>query len=170
MAEKRRPFRAASAGGGIAAVAWLAQALSRAARLRQQSRFYWVLKGQKRDFYICARPGCCHLCTALCVFDSEVLAREHLESLSEPQMFLDTLEFYGPSMPPWAHEELLLPRACVVSGEELQQIIEESGVPYVALNPPPASQGAKTFRLWHAKSFLAGRGHGARIQAQGDAG
>lgn len=51
---------------------------------------YWVLQGRKRDFFVCARFDNEHM--ALCVFDSEVGAERHLRGLSEPQMFLDTLE------------------------------------------------------------------------------
>ena len=158
MIENRHLFRAVSAGGGIAAVVWFARALyARAIQTRSPVERYWVLRGQKRDFYICARPGC-HHCTALCVFDSERTAREPLNILSESYMFLNTLEFYGASLPSWAREEPLLPRIREVSARELGRIIETIGVPYVALNPPSPGEGVKTFELWHAESFLAKRG------------
>ncbi len=130
MIENRHLFRAVSAKGGIAAVVWFARALyALAARARRPEERYWVLKGQSRDFYICARPGC-HRCTALCVFDSERAAREPLRTLSEPRMFLDTLEFYGASMPSWVREERLLPQIREVSAGELGRIIEAIGVPW----------------------------------------
>jgi hypothetical protein len=152
-----RPFRALSVGGGIAAVVWFARALhAMAARARRHEGRYWVLKGRRRDFYIHARLGC-QRCAALCVFDSESAAREPLGALSEPQMFLATLEFYGASMPSWVREEPLLPRVCEVSERELREIIEATSVPYVALNPPPPAEKTKTFELWRAGSFLAER-------------
>ncbi len=154
MIENRHLFRAASAGGGIAAVAWFARTLHAVAtRTRRTERRYWVLKGRRRDFYVHARLGC-QRCAALCVFDSEGTAREPLSTLSEPRMFLDTLEFYGASMPSWVREESLLPRIQEVSARELGRIIETTGVPYVALNPPPPGEKAKTFELWRAGSFL----------------
>jgi hypothetical protein len=148
------PFRAVSAGGGIAAIVWFARALHAvAARVRGPEGRYWVLKGRRKDFYVHARLGC-QRCAALCVFDSEGAAREPLSTLSEPRMFLDTLEFYGASMPSWVREESLLPRIQEVSARELGRIIEETGVSYVALNPPPPGEKAKTFELWRAGSFL----------------
>jgi hypothetical protein len=73
-------------------------------------------------------------------------------------------------MPSWVREEPLLPRIREVSAKELQRIIEATGVPYVALNPPPPGESTKTFELWRAKSFLAGRGHDARTRTYGSAG
>jgi hypothetical protein len=108
--DNRRPFRAASSAGGVAAIVCFARTLcALAAQARRPGERYWVLKGQRRDFYICARPGC-HRCTALCVFDSERAARKPLSILDKPRMFLSTLEFYGASMPSWVREEPLLPR------------------------------------------------------------
>jgi hypothetical protein len=69
-------------------------------------------------------------------------------------MFLNTLEFYGTSMPSWVREQQLLPRIREVSAGELGRILEATGVPYVVLNPPPPGEKAKTFELWHAGSFL----------------
>lgn len=165
MIENRRLFPTVSAGGGIAAVVWFVRALyATAARACRPEERYWVLKGQERDFYIHARLGC-QRCAALCVFDSEGAAREPLGALSEPQMFLATLEFYGASMPSWVREELLLPRVCEVSERELRRIIEATGVSHVALNPPPPGEKAKTFELWRAGSFLAERACHPRTRA-----
>jgi hypothetical protein len=116
MIDNRHLFQAVSAKGGVAAVVWCAQALyALAIQARRPEERYWVFRGQKRDFYICARPGC-HRCTALCVFDSERAARESLRTLSEPRMFLSTLEFYGASMPSWVREERLLSQVSPLTG------------------------------------------------------
>lgn len=169
MIENRHLFRAVSAGGGIAAVVWFARALhAMAAHARKPEGRYWVLKGRRRDFYIHARPRC-QRCTALCVFDSERAAREPLSTLSESRMFLDTLEFYGASMPSWVREEPLLPRVHEVSERELQRIIEATGVPYVALNPPAPGEKTRTFELWRAGSFLAEQACHSRTRAWGNA-
>lgn len=163
--DNKHLFRAISAGGGVAAVLWFATTLGAvAAKACRPREGYWVLRGQKRDGYICARPGCPRF-TALCVFDSERAAREHLGGLSESQMFLDALEFYGASLPCWVREEPLLPRIREVSAGELGRIIQMSGVPYVALNPPPSGEQAKTFELWHAGSFLSSRRRDVRTRA-----
>lgn len=165
MIRNGRPFRAASAGGSVNAVVWFARALHAvAARARGSEGRYWVLKGRRRDFYIHARLGC-QRCAALCVFDSERAAREPLSTLSEPQMFLATLEFYGAFMPFWVREEPLLPRICEVSAKELQRIIEATGVPYVALNPPAPGEKVSTFELWRAGSFLTGQACHLRTRA-----
>lgn len=114
---------------------------------------YWMLKGCKRDFFVCATPDEEHM--ALCVFDSEIAAERHLRSLSEPQMFLDTLEWYGASAPSWVRRESLLPRVCEVSRRELWEIIEALHFGYVIINPPPAWRRGETLELRPSRMFRA---------------
>lgn len=156
MIEDKRLFRTASAWSVIAGVFWLAlAAFAVAARARRPRWKYWILKGQKRDSFICAKAGGDRH-TALCVFDSKDMAERRLRRLSEPQMFLDALERYGTAMPAWVHQEPLLPKVHEVSGEELWEIIGMTGVEYVALNPPLAGQSVKTLELRCAGTFRAG--------------
>ncbi len=114
---------------------------------------YWVLKGREREFFVCATPDDEHM--ALCVFDSEIAAERHLRSLSEPQMFLDTLEWYGASVPSWVHRESLLPRVCEVSRRELWEVIEALRLGYVAINPPYAWRKVEILELRPSRIFRA---------------
>jgi hypothetical protein len=149
-------LRAASAGGGIVGVVWLAGALFRLAACRRSGERYWVLKGTGRDFFICARVRGDRRAT-LCVFDSERAAGEYARSLSESRVFLDTLEWYGTSIPPWARHEPLLPWVCEVSGQELRRIVGAMRICYVTLNQSPPESGAKTLELRDAGTFVRGR-------------
>jgi hypothetical protein len=114
---------------------------------------YWVLKGCGRDFFVCATPYEEYM--ALCVFDSEIAAERHLRGLSESQMFLDTLEWYGASVPSWVRRESLLPRVCEVSRRELWEIIETLHSVYVVVNPPLAWRKVETLELRPSQCFRA---------------
>lgn len=116
---------------------------------------YWVLKGAERDFYICAVAGRRDWRAALCVFDSRAAAEEHLSSLGEARMFLDTLERYGARVPFWMRREPLLPEVHEVSTRELRRISRSIGVEYVALDPPPAEERVETLKLLPSSSFAA---------------
>jgi len=113
---------------------------------------YWILRSPRRDCFVCARFGKDEY-AALCVFDSREAAEAYLCFLSEPQMFLDTLEQYGTSTPSWALRETLLPEACEISGPELWEAIEGVGVNYVAIDPPPEGVEEETFELQHSAIF-----------------
>lgn len=123
---------------------------------RGKEKRYWVLKGATGCLYTCARFHDIRY-TALCVFDSHRAARQHVENLDENQMFLSTLELYGPSMPTCIRQGSLLPELREVSGEELWEIILAVGVDYVTVNPPSeartARQGIKTFELRPSEVF-----------------
>ena len=109
-----------------------------------------MLKGTLGDFYICAKFDDIQY-TALCAFDSREAVEEHVKSLSENRMFLNTLELYGSSVPECVLRETLLPELQEVSGKELWKIIETVGVGYVTVNPPSAElstrRKVKTFEL-----------------------
>ncbi len=117
---------------------------------------YWVLKGRLGCFYTCARFHDIRY-TALCVFDSREAAAEHLEGLDENQLFMSTLEIYGPSMPACVRRGPLMPELRAVSGRELWEIIETVGVAYVTVNPPSAGSSTgrqtKTFELRPSEAF-----------------
>lgn len=119
---------------------------------RVPSDAYWVLRGPRKDCYVCARFGKDEL-AALCVFDSRTDAEEYLSDLSEMQMFLNTLELYGLLTPSWVSREALLPEACELSRRELWEAIQEIGVGYVAINPPPEGVEEETFELWPSANF-----------------
>lgn len=114
---------------------------------------YWVLTGVKRDFYICATAGRRDWRTALCVFDSRTAAEEHLRSLGEAQVFLDTLERYGASIPEWMRRDPLLPEVHEVPARELHQVLWSIGVEYVTLNPPPAGERVEALEFLSAEAF-----------------
>ncbi len=115
---------------------------------------YWVLKGRGGDFFICASFGG-KVRTALCAFDSEEAAAKHLRGLTEPQMFFDTLERYGPSFPSCLRDGALLPRVREVSRRGLREAIEATGAGYVALNPPRLGERIETVELLLAEGFRA---------------
>jgi hypothetical protein len=115
---------------------------------------YWVLRGPRKECFVCARFGKDEL-AALCVFDSETNAEEYLRSLSETQMFLNTLEMYGIFTPSWVSREALLPAACEMSRRKLWEAIQEIGVGFVAINPPPEGVEEETFELQPSANFEA---------------
>ena len=84
---------------------------------------YRVLKGFQRDCFVCAMFGKDEH-AALCVFDSRTAAEESLRSLSEPQMFLNTLEQYGLFAPSWARRETLFSEAREISRLDLWEAIK----------------------------------------------
>lgn len=92
----------------------------------------WVLKSERRDFFLCASGGEDPR-AALCLFDSKEAAEAHLHGLSEPKVYLDTLERYGPQIPDWMNEEVLMPTPTEVSTGDLKDILAATGVEYVAL-------------------------------------
>ena len=116
---------------------------------------YWVLRGPREAGFVCARFGRDEEYAALCVFDSRKTAEEYLRCLSEPQMFLDTLEHYGLPAPSWVLRETLLPEACELSNSELWETIEDVGVGYVAMNPPPWRVEKEAFELHPSRAFKA---------------
>lgn len=113
-----------------------------------------MLTGPRRGCFVCEGFGEDER-AALCVFDSRHAAEEHLRDLSEPQIFLDTLERYGLFTPSWVRRETLLPEAREISGRELWEAIEGIGVGYVAMNPPPEGREAEDFELWPSETFRA---------------
>lgn len=115
---------------------------------------YWTLRGPREACFVCARFGRDEH-AALCVFDSRAAAEEFLGCMTEAQLFLDTLEQYGLSTPSWVHLETLLPAACEISRRELWEAIEDVGVGYVAVNPPPERLEEETFELQPSWIFEA---------------
>jgi hypothetical protein len=113
---------------------------------------FWVLRGPRRDCFVCARFGKGEY-AALCVFDSREAAEEYLGYLSEPQMFLDTLEQYGTFTPSWVRWETLLPEACEISREDLWEAVKDIGVSYVAINPPSEGVEEETVELQPSTIF-----------------
>jgi len=113
---------------------------------------YWVLKGKTGCLYDCASFDDLRY-TALCVFDSREAAEANSASLDENQMFLNTLELYGPHLPACVRQGPLLPEPAGVSAEELWGILVTLGLAYVAANPPPAGQKVESFRLLPAELF-----------------
>ncbi len=91
----------------------------------------------------------------MCAFDSEEAAAEHLRVLTGPQMFLDTLERYGPSFPSCLRDGPLLPRVREVSRRGLREAIEGTGAGYVAVNPPRPGARVETVELLLAEGFRA---------------
>jgi hypothetical protein len=112
----------------------------------------WVLKSERRDFFLCASGGEDPR-AALCVFDSRKAAEEHLQDLSEPKMYLDTLERHGTEMPDWMSEEPLTPAPTEVSTEDLKGILAATGVEYVAL---AAGDEPQALEVIPAEEFLEG--------------
>lgn len=112
---------------------------------------YWVLKGRGWDFFVCVALDREHV--ALCAFDSRSAAEEHAQSLDEPQMFMSTLEQYGPAIPPWMHQVALLPRVFEVSRDVLWKITEAMRLDYVALDPPPMGQKMGYLELKPSRTF-----------------
>lgn len=119
---------------------------------REKSSRYWVLKGRSGCFYDCASFDDVRY-TALCVFDSREAAEANSASLDENQMFLNTLELYGSCLPACVRRGPLLPEPVQVSARELWEIIAALGLGYVAMNPPPAGQKVKSFKLHPARAF-----------------
>lgn len=115
---------------------------------------YWVLKGPRRDCFVCANFGEDEH-AALCLFDSKGAAEEYLRCLSELQMFLNTLEQYGPFTPSWVRQETLLPKVCGISRRGLWKAIKDIGVGYVAINPPPEGVEEEIFELYPSGIFEA---------------
>jgi hypothetical protein len=113
---------------------------------------YWLLGGRYGNFFVCARYGGKEY-TALCVFDSRDAAEDHLRSLSEPQMFLDTLEQYGSSIPSCLRDGPLWPEVHSVSRRGLWEAIKATGASYVVVNPPPADRRVETLKLLLAETF-----------------
>lgn len=128
----------------------------RAHRNFLRSRRYWVLKGDRRDFYICASAGPHERRVALCAFDSEEGASRHLHRLGEARMFLDTLERYGKNLPAWMRDETLSPEVREVSPDELGAILESTGVAYVTINPPLGP--GETLELLPSCNFIVAEG------------
>ncbi len=122
---------------------------------RRKRDRYWVLEGRGGGFFVCASFGDEGL-TALCAFDSEEAAAEHLRGLTEPQMFLDTLERYGPLVPSCLRDGALLPRVREVSRRGLWEAIKATGAGYVAVNPPRAGERVETVELLLAEGFEPG--------------
>ncbi len=106
---------------------------------------YWVLEG-RGGFFVCASFGS-SVHTALCAFDSEESAAGHLGGLSEAQMFLDTLERYGSSIPSCLRDGPLLPRVREVSCRRLLEAAKATGAGYVVVNPPRAGERVETVEL-----------------------
>lgn len=71
-------------------------------------------------------------------------------------MFLDTLERYGKNLPAWTREEPLSPEVREVSADELGDILRNTGVAYVAINPPLGS--GETFELLPSCDFIVAEG------------
>jgi len=98
----------------------------------RDKELFWLLKSERRNFFLCA-SGSEDPRAALCVFGSKGAAEEHAGGLSEAGLYLDTLERYGTAMPEWMEEETgLLPGPCEVTPEEVGELLEASGVEYVA--------------------------------------
>jgi hypothetical protein len=93
---------------------------------------HWVLKSNRRDFFLCASGGEDPR-PALCVFHSREAAEEHLRGLSEPKLYLDTLERHGTRMPRWMNEDPLLPEPREVTLEQVRKILTATEVGYVAV-------------------------------------
>ncbi len=109
----------------------------------------WVLKSEARNFFLCAAGEDPR--AALCVFASEDEAKDHLENLSEPKMYLDTLERYGTEMPDWMNESDLLPEPREVSNEDLRSILDATGIEYVAM---ASEENPDTLEVIPAEEFL----------------
>jgi len=109
----------------------------------------WVLKSEWRNYFLCASGE--DPTAALCVFGSKEGAEEHLENLSEPKVFLDSLERYGTEMPDWMGEEALIPVPREVSDEDLKSILAATGIGYVAL---ASEDGTGTLEVIPAGEFL----------------
>lgn len=90
---------------------------------------------------------------ALCVFDSREAARANSESLDENELFLNTLELYGPLLPECMSRGPMRPDPVRVSTLELWKILEALGLEYVTINPPRAGQKVKSFKLHPATTF-----------------
>ncbi len=110
----------------------------------------WVLKSERRDFFLCAAGDDPR--AALCVFVSKEEAEDHLENLSEPKMYLDTLERYGAEMPDWMNEGPLLPEPREVSYDDLRNILAATGIRYVAV---VSEEEPETMEVFPAEEFLS---------------
>lgn len=114
----------------------------------------WLLKSERRDFFLCASGGEDPR-AALCVFDSREAAEEHLDGLSEPKMYLDTLERYGAGMPEWMNEEPLLPEPREVYPEGIRSILDSTGICYLAV---ALEEEPKALEVVPAEEFLEEEG------------
>jgi hypothetical protein len=115
-----------------------------------------LLGGRRGNFFVCARYYGGEEYVALCVFDSRDAAEDHLRGLSETQMFLDTLEQYGTSVPSCLRDGPLLPEVRGVSRRGLWEAIKATGAGYVAVNPPRAGERVETVELLLAEGFEPG--------------
>lgn len=109
----------------------------------------WVLKSEARNFFLCAAGEDPR--AALCVFTSKAEAESHVENLSESKMYLDALERYGTGMPDWMGESHLLPEPKAVSHEDLRNILDATGVEYVAT---ASEEEPDTLEVFSAEDFL----------------
>lgn len=109
----------------------------------------WVLKTESRSFFLCAAGEDPR--AALCVFESREAAEEHLENLTEPKMYLDTLERYGTEMPGWMNEASLLPEPREVSNEDIKSILDATGIMYVAVS---SEEHPEALEVLPAEEFL----------------
>ncbi len=124
----------------------------RRAPLDGGAKSLWVLKGADRDFYVCATVNTRGV-AALCAFDSEEGAKRHLDTLTEFQMFLDTLDHHGPGLPSWVNEEAFAPRTVEVGRSEVAGICRGIGVAFVAMNPPAAGLSIRAIEVIPAGRF-----------------
>ncbi|MBA2691049.1 MAG: hypothetical protein H0U65_00960 [Rubrobacter sp.] len=108
----------------------------------------WVLKSEARNFFLCAAGEDPR--AALWVFGSKDAAEDHLENLTEPKMYLDTLERYGTEMPAWMNEDPLLPEPREVSSEDLRNILDATGIRYVAMS---SEDEPDTLEVFSAEEF-----------------
>ncbi|MGH3089194.1 MAG: hypothetical protein ACRDSJ_18000 [Rubrobacteraceae bacterium] len=111
----------------------------------------WVLESGARNHFLCAAGEDPR--AALCVFGSKAEAEDHLENLTEPKMYLDTLERYGTEMPEWMNESPLLPEPREVSSEDIRNILGATGVEYVAMR---SGKESDTLEVFSAEEFLEG--------------
>ncbi|MGH3088903.1 MAG: hypothetical protein ACRDSJ_16495 [Rubrobacteraceae bacterium] len=114
----------------------------------------WVLRGAKREFYVCATVALKGV-AALCAFEEREGAERHLAGLTEFQMFLDTLDHHGANLPPWVNEESLMPRVVEVERRDVVRISHKIWVGYVAVNAPAAGAWIPALKVTPAKSFIA---------------
>lgn len=109
----------------------------------------WVLKSEARNYFLCAAGEDPR--AALCVFESKAEAEDHLENLSEPKMYLDTLERYGTGMPGWMSEDTLMPEPREVSSDDIRSILGATGIEYVAM---ASEEDPDTIEVVPAEEFL----------------
>lgn len=113
----------------------------------------WILKSERRNFFLCAAGDDPR--AALCVFGSKEAAEDHLENLSEPKMYLDTLERYGTGMPDWMNEDPLLPEPREVSPDDIRNILDATGIEHVATS---SEEEPETLEVYSAEEFLDNEG------------